>query len=146
MKVRGRPWGWWEPQKIPAKGCWQSLKFESPERGAKVVSESPWHFVTSKGPHWGRKRGLSCTCWTSLQVWQEMKLSWVKRKRKLPVTHRCRALLSKENDGNKSKRCKGGGWVCQIVVSFSVLKVGKDASSWRNMAAWQAVTSPERFS
>lgn len=79
------------------------------KRSLGCLWEHPWHFVTSKGPHSGRKRGKSCTCWTSLQVWQEMKPSWVKRKRKLPVTHRCRALLSKEKDWNGSKCCKGGG-------------------------------------
>lgn len=62
------------------------------------------------------------------------------------MTHRCRALLSEEKDWNGSECCKGGGLGLPIVLSLSVLKAGKDASSWRNMAAWQALTSPERFS
>lgn len=71
--------------------------------------EFPWKFVTSIGPRSGGRRGQSCTCWISLKAWQETKPTWVKRKRKLPVTHRCRALLSKETHWNGSEGCKGGG-------------------------------------
>lgn len=63
------------------------------------------------------------------------------------MTHRRRAPLSKEREtGMEASALREESCVCQVVLSLNVLKVGKDSSSWRDMAAWQTVTSPEHFS
>lgn len=111
-----------------------------------MLGEFSFNSVSNRGPCSVRKRRQSYTCSVSLKAWQGLS-NQHERKRKRRgncLGHSwCRALLNEEKD--KWTQVLKGRLILPNSYIIPFKRVGKDAYSWRDMAAWQGFLSPEYF-